>query len=212
MAAFKAFVAPRKGDYVQRSDDTTVITLHALSFRGDKSLTGHVQSSTFLTDDSEVRHGRLMRLALIAGCASYHTRMLRVRLAAIAAARHVALHPRLFGWLLSAGYPALVSAWLLRITGHAQFTQKGTGQLSLQLEVRNYVCTHLLSPELCVCAAADHRARAVHAEGHRPAEPAAGDARVPAAGPAGAAALRLTPVWQALPEGWPGGVLGRRAC
>ena len=52
--AFKAFVAPRKGDYIQRSDDTTVLTLHALSFRGDKQLTAHLQSSTFLTDDTEV--------------------------------------------------------------------------------------------------------------------------------------------------------------
>ena len=52
--AYKAFVAPRKGDYVLRSDDTTVISLQALSFRGDKQLTAHLQTSSFLTDDTEV--------------------------------------------------------------------------------------------------------------------------------------------------------------
>ena len=55
MNAFKELVAPRKGDYVQRSDDTTLLTLHVLNFRNDLQITGHVQSSTFLTDDTEVQ-------------------------------------------------------------------------------------------------------------------------------------------------------------
>ena len=53
--AFKTLVAPRKNDYIQRSDDTTLLTLHCLNFRNDLQITGHLQSSTFLTDDTEVR-------------------------------------------------------------------------------------------------------------------------------------------------------------
>ena len=166
MNAFKELVEPRKGDYVQRSDDTTLLTLHVLNFRNDLQITGHVQSSTFLTDDTEVFH----ELCPLFWCYAW----------VLPRCSSCAQHP-------CAGCPAETEQ-----QSSVLFAYPALSWASSYFHSSSYHHSSLWP--------AGHCARTDDAQGVGAADHAAGDARVPPAGPSGIPSFCVSGLWKGLSE------------